>query len=76
MFSYLDFLVLILSVAMFIATEKFMPIDPASALEIRRKHFWSVMIFLFSFVIGLSLSTIYATMASVQTLRALCGVSP
>jgi hypothetical protein len=51
-------IVFTLSVALFVATELFFPLeDTAGPTAVRQKHFWATMLFIFSIILGLPLES-------------------
>jgi formylglycine-generating enzyme required for sulfatase activity len=69
-----------LSVALFSATEFYFPIDRTDPIAVMQKHFWAVMLFIVSFVIGIPMAQTFDTKRKVDEasglLRRLAPVPP
>lgn len=66
MLNYADTLIIMISIALFIATEYFFPIREDDQTARNQKHFWSIMLFILSTLIGYEIKSAFETKAEIK----------
>lgn len=70
---YLTFALIGLSVLLFIATEFFFPIDSKDQLATRQRHFWSIVLTIFSLVLTFSIKSFHETQQEIKNVAIVFG---
>src|SRR5262249_2292232 len=58
-----------IAVLLFVATELCFPIDGTNPVAVKQKHFWAIMLLIFSLVLGLPIEDSFTTQAKLEEVK-------